>query len=182
MEDVDLLAENIIKIEEIKEEPVDEKEDYCWNSIEELDPPFAVFVQPVEKQEGAIEETKDPLAISCERASVGTIETEIASSSPDIHMRTHTGNKPFQCSICEKSFSILGNLHRHVGTHTGNKPFQCSVCEKSFSVKGNLHRHVSTHTGEKPFQLKENLDTHMRTHFGNKPCQYSIYEKCFGTK
>ncbi|KAK7789251.1 hypothetical protein R5R35_000378 [Gryllus longicercus] len=69
MEEVDLLAENIIKIEEIKEEPVDEKEDYCWNSIEELDPPFAVFVQPTEKQEGAVEETK--VWISCRPTFTG---------------------------------------------------------------------------------------------------------------
>ncbi|GLH12438.1 Protein of unknown function [Gryllus bimaculatus] len=79
MEETDLLAENIIKVEEIKEEHADNEEDYCWNSIakdepsdslhsvkeednkddEELEPPLAVFVQPLEEQEGVcIEETK----------------------------------------------------------------------------------------------------------------------------
>ncbi|KAK7871468.1 hypothetical protein R5R35_010847 [Gryllus longicercus] len=99
MEDIDLLAENIIKIEEFKEEPVDEKEDYCWNSIaedeptalqhsvkedkdEELEPSLAVFVQPLEKQEGAFIETKDPLAANSGGASVATIKPFFASSSP----------------------------------------------------------------------------------------------------
>ncbi|GLH09561.1 Protein of unknown function [Gryllus bimaculatus] len=58
----------------MKEEPVDEKEDCSWNTIakaepsalqhsikedQELEPPVAVFVQPMVKQEGAcIEETE----------------------------------------------------------------------------------------------------------------------------
>ncbi|GLH12428.1 Protein of unknown function [Gryllus bimaculatus] len=95
MKAIDLLAESIIKIEEIKEEPVDNKENYCWNSIvilnpimryvmnEELEPPLAVFVQPVEDQGGAcIEKTKDPLAACCEGASVATMKPETVPCSP----------------------------------------------------------------------------------------------------
>ncbi|GLH16510.1 Protein of unknown function [Gryllus bimaculatus] len=44
----------------IKEESVDKTEDYCWNSIEELELPEAVFIEPMEKEEEtSIDETKE---------------------------------------------------------------------------------------------------------------------------
>lgn len=33
----------------------------------------------------------------------------------------------FQCTVCNKSFTFAGDLARHVRSHTLNKPYQCSV-------------------------------------------------------
>ena len=34
-------------------------------------------------------------------------------------------------------------------THTGEKPFKCDVCQFSAAIKGNVVRHMRTHTKEK---------------------------------
>lgn len=48
-------------------------------------------------------------------------------------------NRPFKCSICNKSFKRKTNLKTHHRIHLKNKPFQCSICHKSFTQK---HRYV----------------------------------------
>lgn len=42
------------------------------------------------------------------------------------------------CHLCQKNFSSTSSLQIHMRTHTGERPFVCHVCQKAFTTKGNL--------------------------------------------
>ena len=53
-------------------------------------------------------------------------------------MYEHSGKKPYQCSQCDKDFTIHSDLKNHVYEHTGEKPYQCNQCDKAFSIHNDL--------------------------------------------
>ncbi|XP_075070640.1 uncharacterized protein LOC142159801 isoform X1 [Mixophyes fleayi] len=106
--------------------------------------------------------------------------------------RTRLAEKPFSCSICERSFTYKKSFIQHERTHTDGKPlFSCSDCGKCFKQKSFLVRHERTHTGEKPFSCsdcgkcfpqKTQLLAHQVIHIDHKPFRCSECGKCFKRK
>ncbi|NXK27341.1 ZN777 protein, partial [Arenaria interpres] len=81
-----------------------------------------------------------------------------------IHQRSHAKEGPYECAVCEISFTDRHHLDLHQSIHIKDRAFGakgrgksyiCSDCGKSFVCHSWLVRHQMTHTGERPYKCSE---------------------------
>ncbi|KAL1140377.1 hypothetical protein AAG570_000309 [Ranatra chinensis] len=63
------------------------------------------------------------------------------------------------CNICSKGFKDKYSVNVHIRTHTGEKPFTCSLCGKSFRQKAHLAKHYQTHMAQAKNGVTSNQKT-----------------------
>lgn len=112
------------------------------------------------------------------------------------HLYTHSGDRPFQCTICQKNFTQQSSLQGH--QESAHKMFKmettCQYCGKYLKGRNQVYRHLKTHS-EKSLQCdickkmlgsKKSLILHLTRHTGVKmfTCElcactfYTLSELC----
>lgn len=101
-----------------------------------------------------------------------------------LHMRMHSGLKPYKCEYCNKAYTSKHSLNAHLISEKNLRKFACSYCGKRYNFNSDLIIHVkqrhesrqfSCHVCGKKFGLLKYLKDHSTIHSQVKPFNC---EKC----
>ncbi|GCB74193.1 hypothetical protein scyTo_0003280 [Scyliorhinus torazame] len=113
----------------------------CVKCNTAFDSEQCLFVHIKQKHEEMVREVnkyivEDTEQINCERqenqGNVCKYCGKVCKSSNSLaflaHIRTHTGSKPFRCTLCNFATAQLGDARNHVKRHLGVREYKCHIC------------------------------------------------------
>ncbi|ETN80534.1 zinc finger, C2H2 type [Necator americanus] len=176
-----MIGENILQFKVVKGYEHNSDSDEPWNSVSGYKCSLCGKIFPSKTM-------WEKHIIEIHSCSVKELHCDICGAvfttkvSLALHMRFHTGPRPFRCTICTKTFCRSSTLALHMKMHvTGHRHF-CQICGRWFksgvALADHENIHERVHTGEKPytcgycgrgFTQSQTLTIHIRTHTGEKP-------------
>ena len=107
------------------------------------------------------------------------------TKSNEVPTQDGEGKKPYNCSLCDKSFSDKNKLKKHLRI-LKNKTHICPNCNQKFHIKSDLKKHFDTvHEGKphkcslcgKNFKFNSSLKRHFDVVHLNDYTQYERFSK-----
>ena len=97
----------------------------------------------MQPQNGLGGQQANPQASPCENGGAAAAEDgcfdQIRGKFPDY------ANRKIVCLFCLRKFWSAEDLRRHVRSHTGDRPYECDICHRRFSLKHSMLRHRKKH-------------------------------------
>lgn len=78
-------------------------------------------------------------------ASTPPAKPDFSDNQNSENMDVSEANRIHPCEYCGKKFRFQSNLLVHKRSHTGEKPYKCSVCNHACSQSSKLKRHMKVH-------------------------------------
>ena len=101
----------------------------------------------------------------------------------DIHIRKHTGERPFPCTVpgCTYKAKTKHNLKSHGSIHTNEKKMECTICEYKTNFLSAFKEHEKSHQDNKDLKCDQcSFETKYRSSLSKHKSRYHSTEGFVG--